>query len=111
MPAQSSISPKPLETILGTAGQTNNGMFKAVFGRSAKMPCGCQAEKEMGVNTWAAFAGTSGRLPCHREQQGAVALITQDVGGRLAADPGDRQHRVPGQAGLQAAGGNVGHGA
>ena len=58
LPAQSSISPKPLETILGTAGQTNNGMFKAVFGRTAKMPCGCEAGKEMGVNTWAAFAGT-----------------------------------------------------
>ena len=23
-----------------------------------KMPCGCEAGKEMGVNTWAAFAGT-----------------------------------------------------
>jgi hypothetical protein len=57
LPAQSSISPKPLETILGTAGQTNNGMFKAVFGRAAKMPCGCEPGKEMGVNTWAAFAG------------------------------------------------------
>jgi hypothetical protein len=22
------------------------------------MPCGCEATKEMGVNTWAAFAGT-----------------------------------------------------
>jgi Domain of Unknown Function (DUF1259) len=58
LPAQSSLSPKPLESILGIAGQTNNGMFKAVFGRSAKMPCGCEAAKEMGVNTWAAFAGS-----------------------------------------------------
>jgi hypothetical protein len=58
LPTQSSISPKPIESILGVAGQTNNGMFKAVFGRVAKMPCGCEAAKEMGVNTWAAFAGT-----------------------------------------------------
>jgi hypothetical protein len=57
LPAQSSISPKALESVLGTSGQTNNGMFKAVFGRTAKMPCGCEAGKEMGVNTWAAFAG------------------------------------------------------
>jgi len=33
-------------------------MFKAVFGRTVKMPCGCEAAKEMGVNTWAAFAGS-----------------------------------------------------
>lgn len=32
-------------------------MWKAVFGRTVKMPCGCTAGKEMGVNTWAAFAG------------------------------------------------------
>ncbi len=32
-------------------------MFKAVFGRKVKMPCGCEVGKEMGVNTWAAFAG------------------------------------------------------
>jgi hypothetical protein len=57
LPAESSISPKPLETILGVTGQTNNGMFKAVFGRTAKMPCGCEVGKEMGVSTWAAFAG------------------------------------------------------
>ncbi len=58
LPAQSSISSKPLETILGVNGQTNNGMFKAVFGRTARMPCGCEVGKEMGVNTWAAFAGS-----------------------------------------------------
>ena len=33
-------------------------MFKVVIGREAKMPCGCAMTKEMGVNTWAAFAGT-----------------------------------------------------
>ena len=34
-------------------------MFKAVFGRTVKMSCGCTAGKEMGVNTWAAFAGAN----------------------------------------------------
>ena len=33
-------------------------MAKFVFGRPAKMACGCDVGKEMGVNTWAAFAGT-----------------------------------------------------
>jgi hypothetical protein len=57
MPSQNSISAASIESILGK-GQSKDGMFKAVFGRKAKMPCGCEAGKEMGVNTWAAFAGT-----------------------------------------------------
>jgi hypothetical protein len=57
MPSQNAITAAAIESILGK-GQTNNGMFKFVVGRKAKMPCGCDATKEMGVNTWAAFAGT-----------------------------------------------------
>ena len=56
--ATSSIAPAPLETALGGKAQAKDGMAKFVFGRSAKMPCGCTVGKEMGVNTWAAFAGT-----------------------------------------------------
>jgi hypothetical protein len=54
----SSITPAPLEAALGGKAQAKDGMAKFVFGRSAKMPCGCTVGKEMGVNTWAAFAGT-----------------------------------------------------
>jgi len=57
LPAESSISPAPIAQILGSKPQTNNGMVKVVLGRTVKMPCGCDAGKEMGVNTWAAFAG------------------------------------------------------
>jgi hypothetical protein len=32
-------------------------MFKVVIGRKTKLPCGCEMGKDMGVNTWAAFAG------------------------------------------------------
>jgi hypothetical protein len=32
-------------------------MFKVVIGRTATAACGCDVTKEMGVNTWAAFAG------------------------------------------------------
>ena len=53
----SSISPQPLETILGKKGQSKDGMFKVVIGRSAAMH-GVPIAAEMGVNTWAAFAGT-----------------------------------------------------
>ena len=57
IPAKSSITANTLQDVLGAKGEANNGMFKAVFGRTVKMPCGCEVGKEMGVNTWAAFAG------------------------------------------------------
>jgi phosphotransferase system IIB component len=58
MPATNSISGKAIEVLLGVKGQANNGMFKVVIGRTTKMPCGCEMTKDMGVNTWAAFAGS-----------------------------------------------------
>jgi hypothetical protein len=57
IPAKRSITPESIQTILGTKGEAKDGMFKAVFGRTVKMPCGCEVGKEMGANTWAAFAG------------------------------------------------------
>src|SRR6266404_2617153 len=58
LPETNSITAKPLEEILHTKGQSKDGMFKVVIGRKAKMGCGCEVGKEMGVNTWAAFAGS-----------------------------------------------------
>ena len=55
---ESSINAQEIERILGTPGQENSGMFKVIIGRTATMPCGCEARKELGVNTWAAFAGS-----------------------------------------------------
>ena len=57
IPEQSSITAKPLEDALGLKGQSNNGMFKVVIGRPARMH-GTGIAAEMGVNTWAAFAGS-----------------------------------------------------
>jgi len=57
LPATSSISAKEIEDVLGIKGQSNNGMFKVVIGRTTKMG-GMEVGKEMGVNTWAAFAGS-----------------------------------------------------
>ncbi|MEJ7671099.1 MAG: DUF1259 domain-containing protein [Casimicrobiaceae bacterium] len=54
---QSSIAAQPMETILGRKGESNNGMFKIVIGRSGKMH-GMRIGNQMGVNTWAGFAGT-----------------------------------------------------
>src|SRR2546426_2856512 len=58
LPEKSSITAKPLEEVFGMSGQGKDGMFKVVIGRKAKMVCGCELGKEMGVNTWAAFAGS-----------------------------------------------------
>ena len=58
LPQESSINGQEIERILGTPGQENSGMFKVIIGRTATMPCGCEARKELGVNTWAAFAGS-----------------------------------------------------
>jgi hypothetical protein len=57
LPEKSSISPEPLNTIFGTAGEVNNGMVKFTIGRPAKMH-GVAIAKDMGVNTWASFASS-----------------------------------------------------
>ena len=53
----SAITAAPLEAALGVKGQSNQGMFKIVIGRTASMH-GISVGKEMGINTWAAFAGS-----------------------------------------------------
>jgi Domain of Unknown Function (DUF1259) len=58
LPAVSALSPAPVEAVLGAKAQRNSGMLKFVFGRQVTMDCGCPAGQEMGVNTWAALAGT-----------------------------------------------------
>jgi len=39
-------------------GQAKDGMLKVVVGRKTASSCGCNVGKTMGVNTWAAVAGT-----------------------------------------------------
>src|SRR3989442_10567441 len=56
LPNQNAISAPAIEKILGK-GKANNGMFKCVVGRAAKMRCGCEATKAMGVNTRAELSG------------------------------------------------------
>lgn len=56
--SKSNISYQPLEKLFNQKSSNQNGMVKFVFGRLANMSCGCQVGKDMGVNTWAAFAGT-----------------------------------------------------
>lgn len=58
VPTKNEIPADKLDAILGTKGQAKDGMYKAVFGRTVGTSCGCDAGKEMGVNTWSAFAGS-----------------------------------------------------
>ena len=57
LPEKSSITAGPLNEIFGTQGESKDGMVKFTFGRPAKMH-GVKIDKDMGVNTWAAFAGS-----------------------------------------------------
>ena len=57
VPAASSITAGTIDQILGVTGASNNGMYKATIGRPAKMH-GREIGAQMGVNTWAAFAGS-----------------------------------------------------
>jgi hypothetical protein len=54
----SSIDGARIEAAIGVKGQAKDGMFKVTIGRKAFAACGCPVGKAMGVNTWAAFAGT-----------------------------------------------------
>jgi Domain of Unknown Function (DUF1259) len=56
-PAQTSFDPKVIERVIGAAGALNNDVYKIVLGRTAKMG-DHEVGKEMGINTWAAFAGS-----------------------------------------------------
>jgi hypothetical protein len=58
IPAKSAIDGAKIEAALGVKGQSRDGMFKATIGRRATAACGCAVGKAMGVNTWAAFAGS-----------------------------------------------------
>src|SRR5712692_5981287 len=57
LPEKNSITAGPLNEIFGMQGEAKDGMVKFTIGRPAKMH-GVKIDKEMGVNTWAAFAGS-----------------------------------------------------
>jgi hypothetical protein len=57
LPNVSTITADPLNKIFHTRGEANRGMIKFTFGRPAKVH-GVNLDNTMGVNTWAAFAGS-----------------------------------------------------
>src|SRR5438067_3930802 len=56
LPSKSSITAAPLNEVFAMQGETKDGMVKFTIGKKSKMG-GMEIGKEMGVNTWAAFAG------------------------------------------------------
>src|SRR5450756_1652127 len=58
----------------------SNGMYKATIGRAATMH-GTKVGKQMGVNTWAAFAGTDDNALV----DGDVAMTREELQGVLKA--------------------------
>jgi hypothetical protein len=56
-PASTTLDPKKHEAVLGRKGELANGVYKVVVGRETKM-AGHAMGNAMGVNTWAAFAGS-----------------------------------------------------
>lgn len=80
IPAKSAIDPKPLEAILGSSNAVKDGMVKFVFGKKTAMH-GTEVGAAMGVNTWAAFAGT----PKAAVVDGDFAMLQGEAQGVLKA--------------------------
>src|SRR6266542_874056 len=57
LPEKNSITAGPLNEIFDFQGESKDGMVKFTIGRPAKMH-GTDIDNDMGVNTWAAFAGS-----------------------------------------------------
>ena len=57
LPQKNSITPAPLNEIFAMQGEVKDGMVKFTIGKKSTMG-GMEIGKEMGVNTWAAFAGS-----------------------------------------------------
>lgn len=56
-PTKSTLDPKGIDAVLGISGETTDGVYKVTVGRETKMH-GEMMGNSMGVNTWAAFAGS-----------------------------------------------------
>jgi hypothetical protein len=56
-PAKTNLNPKLIDDILKNPGEMKSGVYKVTFGRKTKM-AGHEMGSAMGVNTWAAFAGS-----------------------------------------------------
>src|SRR5436190_13536169 len=79
-PAKSTLDPKKIEAALGEKGELKDGVYKVVIGRETKMH-GHAMGNAMGVNTWAAFAGSDEKAVV----DGDFAMLESELQGVLKA--------------------------
>jgi hypothetical protein len=79
-PAKSALDPAKIESVLGRKGDLSGGVYKVTIGRTTKMG-GHEMGNAMGVNTWAAFAGTDDQAVV----DGDFAMYEGEVQGVLKA--------------------------
>jgi len=79
-PARTTLDPSKIERILGVKGELKDGVYKAVVGRTTRMH-GHEMGAAMGVNTWAAFAGSDDEAVV----DGDVAMLESELQAVLEA--------------------------
>jgi Domain of Unknown Function (DUF1259) len=79
-PAKTSLAPEKIEAVLGAKGDLKDGVYKVVIGRTAKMHA-TEIGNTMGVNTWAAFAGSDDNAVV----DGDFAMLEPELQGVLKA--------------------------
>jgi len=78
--SKTSLAPKAIETIIGVPVEKAGEIYKVTIGRSTVM-AGHDAGKAMGVNTWAAFAGSDKKAVV----DGDFAMLESELQGVLKA--------------------------
>ena len=79
-PTKSTLDPKRIDAILQAGGELKNGVYKVAIGRETSMH-GESMGNTMGVNTWAAFAGSDDRAVV----DGDFAMLEPELQGVLKA--------------------------
>jgi len=79
-PAESTLKPENIDSVLGIKGEMKNGVYKVTWGRTTSMG-GHEMGNAMGVNTWAAFAGSDDQAIV----DGDFAMLESEVQGVLKA--------------------------
>jgi hypothetical protein len=79
-PAKTSLDPAKIDAVLGNRGELASGVYKITLGRTTKMG-DHTIGKTMGVNTWAAFAGSDEKAVV----DGDFAMLEAELQGVLRA--------------------------
>ena len=101
IPEKNAITAAPLAEAFTAKPLEKDGMVKFVFGRVARMECGCDVGKEMGVNTWASFGGSDdnavvdGDFACQENELQTVLKSLRGAGINIVAIHHHMIHETP----------------